>query len=133
MGILDGMQELFGEVFEGILFSGMLHKATLSDNGKGGYITTHIDYPVFVLVESQTEEMKSEANYSAQDSALLILELHLKGKGPNGADVKVDGDDQLTTVVEGVTQRWKLKAPIRQDPVNAAYIARGSEVEGGCG
>ena len=130
MGTLDGFQQLFGEVFEDLLFPGELHKATLVDNGKGGFDTTPQDYPIFVLIEQQTEDMQSEANYSPQDSVLLILQWHLSSAGSNGSEVKVTGDEEATTTVEGRTQRWKLKAPIRQDPVNAAYIARATEIVG---
>lgn len=130
MSTLDGFQQLFGEVFEAFLFEGVLHKEVLEDNGKGGYNSTPKDYPIFVLIEQQTEEMRGEPNYSPTDSALLILQHHLKGKSPNGTDVELDGDDEVTTTVEGRTQRWKLKAPIKQDPVNAAYIARATELIG---
>lgn len=130
MSTLDGFQQLFGEVFEAFLFEGVLHKASLVDNGKGGYTTSNVDYPIYALIEQQTEEMRGEPNYSPTDSALLILQHHLKAKGPNGADVELDGDDEVTTTVEGRTQRWKLKAPIKQDPVNAAYIARATELVG---
>ena len=125
MGALDGFQQLFGEVFEDFLFPGWLHKTTLVDNGKGGWTTTHEQYPIFVLIEEQTEEMRSEPNFSDQDSALLILQHHI----PDG--VELTGDDEVTTVVEGKSQDWKLKAPIKQDPVRAAYIARATEVTGG--
>lgn len=130
MSTLDGFQQLFGEVFEDLLFPGVLHKTILEDNGKGGFNTTHPDYPMFVLIEQQTEDMQSEANYSPQDSVLLILQYHLKAAGPGGSEIRVTGDEEATTVVEGRTQRWKLKAPIRQDPVNAAYIARATEIVG---
>lgn len=130
MSTLDGFQQLFGEVFEAFLFESVLHKTTLLDNGKGGFNTIKVDYPVYALIEQQTEEMRGEPNYSPTDSALLILQHHLKGKGPNGENVELDGDDEVTTTVEGRTQRWKLKAPIKQDPVNAAYIARATELLG---
>lgn len=122
MAVLDGFQQLFGEVFEDFLFPGWLHKTALVDNGKGGFNSTHDQHPIFVLIEKQTEEMRSEPNFSEQDSALLILQHHLP------AGVELDGDDEVTTVVEGKMQDWKLKAPIMQDPVRAAYIARATEV-----
>lgn len=127
---LDGFQQLFGEVFEAFLFEGMLHKSNLVDNGKGGYSDTQVDYPIFVLIEEQTEEMRGEPNYSPTDSALLVLQHHLRTAGPGETEVNLDGDDEITTTVEGRTQRWKLKAPIKQDPVNAAYIARATEIVG---
>ena len=124
MGMLDGLQELFGDVFEDILFPGIVFKTTLVDNGKGGYDSTLEEHPIFVLVESQGEEWMSQADYSVQDSVLLILQKHL------GA-VQLNADDLVETTVEGITQKWKLKAPINQDPVRAAYVARATEVLGG--
>lgn len=121
MGMLDGLQALFGEVFEDILFPGTVFKTTLTDDGKGGYSAQPTEHPVFVLVETQGEEWQSESDYSEQDSVLLILQHHLGG-------VTVDADDLVRTEVEGVVQKWKLKAPIRQDPVKAAYTARATEV-----
>lgn len=122
MAVLDGFQQLFGEVFEDFMFPGTLYKTTLVDNGKGGFTATHEEHPIFVLIEQQTEEMRGEPNYSEQDSVLLILQHHL----PDG--VELDGDDKITTLVEGKSQDWKLKAPIKQDPVKAAYISRATEV-----
>lgn len=121
MGMLDGLQALFGEVFEDILFPGAVFKTTLVDNGKGGFTSIPTEHPVFVLVESQGEEWMSQADYSVQDSVLLILQKHL-------GEVRLNADDLVRTEVEGVVQKWKLKAPINQDPVRAAYIARATEV-----
>lgn len=131
MAVLDGFQQLFGEVFEDFLFPGWLHKTTLVDNGKGGWTTSHVEYPIFALIEKQSEEMRGMENFSEQDSAILILEWHLVGKGPGGTDITLNGDDEVTTNVEGLEQDWKLKAPILQDPVRAAYIVRATEVPRG--
>lgn len=131
MSTLDGFQQLFGEVFEDLLFPSELHKVALVDNGKGGFSSIPQDYPIFALIETQSEEMWGrEHDYSPQDAQLLILQWHLKGKGPGGSNVEINGDDEVTTTVEGRTQRWKLKAPIKQDPVNAAYISRATELRG---
>lgn len=114
MGILDGLQELFGEVFGDVFPDGTLHKQTLVDDGKGGYSSTQVDHPIKVLVESCSEEQRADPGYTELDVSLIILQYLVAAA--------LTSDDEVTAN----SLRWKINTPIRQDPVKAAWIARGT-------
>lgn len=113
--LFDAMQARANAVFGAVYLDGTLHRATMMDNGKGGWERSFADVPVKGMIDQVTEAMRQQAGYTDRDVRIILLSGSL--------DAAPTTNDQVT--LRGT--RWSIAAPT-DDPVQAGYVMRGTPV-----
>lgn len=113
MGLLDGgLQAVFAGAFGPLFLDGVLHVATTTPDGQGGYTTSPADHPVKGMVDGYSEGYRTRFEIPDTDVRLIVLQ-HGVGAVPS-----TDGEITLRGV------RWRIVGPIEQDPAMAAWTMR---------
>jgi hypothetical protein len=112
VGLLDGgLARIFYGAFSGIFLDATLHRATLVENGKGGYTQTFTDEPVKASIDKATQAMRDSPGYVDTDQRIIVLAYGLD---------EIDTDCEIT--VKG--KRWGI-ASVGTDPATAGYELHG--------
>lgn len=110
MGLLDGgLQTIFGNVFGPLLLDATLHKASQFFDDGGSVLESFNNYPCKAMEETVSAVVRAQAGIPAKDVRFIVLQLSV------GA--KLEPGDELT--IRGA--RWKLRAPVDQDPAQASW------------
>lgn len=112
MGLLDGgVARVFSSAFSGFYLDAILHRATITKDGKGGGSASFDDEAVKAQLDSATEAHRSTEGYVDTDQRILVLAADL---------AQITTDDEIT--VDG--RRWQI-ASVTVDPAGSYYDLRG--------
>lgn len=91
MGLLDGgMQGIFGAAFGAVYPSGYLLRTTLTDDGEGGYTTSHAVHAIKGQVDQASERMRRAEGYTDGDMRVIVLQSGVAVE-PNTDDLAILG------------------------------------------
>jgi hypothetical protein len=121
MGLLDGgIQSIFGSAFGALYLNAALTRTVQTSDDEGGGTVTPSDQPCKVQVDACTETMRRAPGYTINDVSLYVLQVGISG-GPIDTACYVT---PATGPHAGI--RYRLVAPIAQDPAAAYWNARGT-------
>ncbi|WP_270374977.1 hypothetical protein [Marinicauda sp. Alg238-R41] len=110
-GLLDGdLQAVFGSVFSPLLLDATLHKATITEDGSGGWSSGFADNAVKAMEKKHSAVYRAKAGIPSKDINVIVMQ---HGSGLS----EIDTEDEIT--IRGV--RYAIKAPIDQDSAQAAW------------
>lgn len=98
-----GLQAVFGAAFGAVYLPGYLLRTTLTDDGEGGYSTSHAVHAIKGQVDQASERMRRADGYTDGDMRVIVLQ--------SGVTVEPNTDD--LTVLGGKV--WVLSG-IQADP-----------------
>ena len=128
-GLLDGLlTPVVGAAFGWLFLDGSIFRRGLQPDGKGGFVGDGFGAaePIKIAVESATEDMRLEPDFSTSDVALMILAYN---SATGVATAKPKLDDEASVATGAHAGRYHLLRPIRTDAAGTHYIARGRMVK----
>ena len=110
-GLLDGdLQAVFGSVFSPLLLSATVHKATVTEDGAGGWASSFADKSVSAMEKKHSAVYRAKAGIPSKDVNIIVMQ--------HESDIaEITAEDEIT--IRGV--RYAIKAPIEQDAARASW------------
>lgn len=85
-----GLQGIFGAAFGAVYPSGYLLRTTLTDDGEGGYSTSHAVHSIKGQVDQASERMRRAEGYTDGDMRIIVLQSGVTVE-PNTDDLAILG------------------------------------------